>query len=134
MWSNGYGDDTDFAVCWFTKTQKSIYLQNETIFLKKLIHYALRAIIHYDKNIFQAEVLFEISKHVVWHLDEHRKILCCSKTKFGQLSKGQPYFTLYLSIYFSLSQVLESQKRNEFSTKNTPILIQHLNPLSLSPL
>ena len=90
MWSNGYDDDTDFANCWFTKTQKSIYLQNETIFLKKLIHYALRAIIHYDKNIFQAEVLFEISKHVVWHLDEHRKILCCSKTKFGQLSKGQP--------------------------------------------
>ena len=114
---------------------KNLYIYKmKQYFLKKLIHYALRAIIHYDKNIFQAEVLFEISKHVVWHLDEHRKILCCSKTKFGQLSKGQPYFTLYLSIYFSLSQVLESQKRNEFSTKNTPILMQHLNPLSLSPL
>ena len=45
---------------------KNLYISKmKQYFLKKLIHYALRAIIHYDKNIFQAEVLFEISKHVV---------------------------------------------------------------------
>ena len=45
----------------FTKTQKSRYLQNETLFLfqiKKFINWALRAIL-WQKIIFVAEVTFK---------------------------------------------------------------------------